>query len=94
MTGEGGVAPVLISVLAFDSAPRLAQAGGLGWPLEGVGGGHPPSPLPEAAQKAWMTLRVEEASLRTLEDSLHPEDHPEALEPLLQESPPTGPLGF
>lgn len=62
------MAPVLISVPACDSAPRLAQAGGL-WAALGELEGHPPSLLPEAAQMAWLTLKVEGASLRTLEDS-------------------------
>lgn len=47
------MAPVLISVLACDSASRLAQAGGL-WAACRWGGEH----FPEITQKTWLTLRV------------------------------------
>lgn len=52
------MAPVLISVPACDSAPRLARAGGLrvarGRGIR-AGGEHLFSPLPEAAWKVWLT---------------------------------------
>lgn len=53
--------PVLISVLACDSASRLAQAGGL-WAACRWGGEH----FPEITQKTWLTLRVAGASWKIL----------------------------